>query len=58
MPYFHFHCHPGLKPTFSDRKKPISPWAIIKANLAIFLNIKIGINVLFNEVLNCQSFLS
>lgn len=54
MPYFDFHCHPGLKPTFSDQKKAISPWLYIDAKLAIFKDVKISINVLFNEVLNSQ----
>jgi hypothetical protein len=35
MPYFDFHCHPGLKPTFSDQKNPVSPWLFIDAKLAI-----------------------
>ena len=54
MPYFDFHCHPGLKPTFSDQKKAISPWLFIDAKLAIFKDVKISINALFNEVLNSQ----
>ena len=58
MPFFDFHCHPGLKPTFSDQKNPISPWQFINAKLAIFRNVKISINALFNEVLNSQSSLS
>lgn len=57
MPYFDFHCHPGLKPTFSDQKKAVSPWIYINAKLAVFKDIKIGINPLFNEVLNSQSCL-
>lgn len=57
MPYFDFHCHPGLKPTFSDQKKAISPWLFIDARLAIFKDIEISINPLFNEVLNSQSCL-
>ncbi len=57
MPYFDFHCHPGLKPTFSDQQKAISPWAFIDAKLAIFKDVTISINPLFNEVLNSQSCL-
>ncbi|MEO6219119.1 MAG: membrane dipeptidase [Ginsengibacter sp.] len=57
MPFFDFHCHPGLKPTFSDQQTAISPWLFIEARLAIFKNIKISINPLFNEVLNSQSCL-
>ena len=58
MPYFDFHCHPGLKPTFSDQATAISPWIYINAKLAVFKNAKISINPLFNEVLNSQSCLS
>lgn len=58
MPFFDFHCHPGLKPTFSDQKTAVSPWTFIDAKLAIFQNIEISINPLFNEVLNSQSCLT
>ncbi len=58
MPFFDFHCHPGLKPTFSDQTTAISPWLFINAKLAIFKNVEISINPLFNEVLNSQSSLS
>lgn len=57
MPFFDFHCHPGLKPAFSDPITAISPWLFIDAKLQIFKNIKISINPLFNEVLNSQSSL-
>ena len=55
MPFFDFHCHPGLKPQFSDPATKVSPWENIIAKLAIFKNINISINKLFNEVLNSQS---
>jgi len=58
MPFFDFHCHPGLKPTFSDQATAVSPWIFIEAKLAIFSNVNISINPLFNEVLNSQSCLS
>ena len=58
MPFFDFHCHPGLKPTFSDQATAVSPWIFIEAKLAVFPNVKISINPLFNEVLNSQSCLS
>ena len=57
MSYFDFHCHPGLKPTFSDQTNAISPWSFIDAKLAIFKDVTISINPLFNEVLNSQSCL-
>ena len=58
MPYFDFHCHPSLKPTFSNQANPISPWTFINAKLEVFPDITISINPLFNEVLNSQSCLS
>jgi microsomal dipeptidase-like Zn-dependent dipeptidase len=58
MPFFDFHCHPGIKPTFSDQATAVSPWVCIDAKLAIFKNVEISINPLFNEVLNSQSCLS
>jgi hypothetical protein len=58
MPFFDFHVHPGLKPTFSDQKTAVSPWTFIEAKLAVFRNVQISINPLFNEVLNSQSSLS
>ena len=54
MPYFDFHCHPGLKPTFSNQTNAISPWSFIDTKLAIFKDVTISINPLFNEVLNSQ----
>ncbi|MEO6327454.1 MAG: membrane dipeptidase [Ginsengibacter sp.] len=58
MPFFDFHIHPGLKPTFSDQQTAASPWTFIDAKLAVFKNVEISINPLFNEVLNSQSCLS
>jgi microsomal dipeptidase-like Zn-dependent dipeptidase len=58
VPFFDFHCHPGLKPQFANPSSKPSPWAFIDARLAIFKNITIGINPLFNEVLNSQSNLT
>jgi microsomal dipeptidase-like Zn-dependent dipeptidase len=58
MPFFDFHCHPGLKPQFSDPANKPSPWDNIDAKLKIFKDIKISINKLFNEVLNSQSSLT
>lgn len=58
MPYFDFHCHPGLKPQFSDPATKPSPWDFINASIAVPVLKKIGINGLFNEVLNSQSSLT
>ncbi len=56
--FFDFHCHPGLKPTFANQETAPSPWDFIDAKLKVFANIDIGINPLFNEVLNSQSSLT
>ncbi|MEP6928009.1 MAG: membrane dipeptidase [Ginsengibacter sp.] len=56
--FFDFHCHPGLKPTFAEQETAPSPWDFIDAKLKVFSRIDIGINPLFNEVLNSQSNLT
>lgn len=58
MPFFDFHCHPGLKPQFSRPGKKPSPWDHIDAKLALGKGWDIRINSLFNEVLNSQSNLT
>lgn len=58
MPFFDFHCHPGLKPQFSDPETKPTPWDYIDARLSISRNLKLQINKLFNEVLNSQSNLT
>ncbi|MBS1509274.1 MAG: membrane dipeptidase [Bacteroidetes bacterium] len=58
MPFFDFHCHPGLKPQFSDPAEKPTPWVFIDAKLALARDVKLRINKLFNETLNSQSNLS
>lgn len=58
MPFFDFHCHPGLKPQFSAPDTKPSPWEYLDAKLQVFADVKISINKLFNEVLNSQSNLT
>lgn len=58
MPFFDFHCHPGLKPQFSDPQTKVTPWDYIDTKLAIARDIKLRVNKLFNEVLNSQSNLT
>ena len=58
MPFFDFHCHPGLKPQFSKPAAKPSPWDYIDAKLAVGKGWTIRINSLFNEVLNSQSNLT
>ena len=58
MPFFYFHCHPGLKPQFANPDTKPSPWIFINAKLAVFNDVTISINKLFNEVLNSQSNLN
>jgi hypothetical protein len=55
MPFFDFHCHPGLKPQFSDPASKPSPWDFINAKLALSRDVNLRINKLFNETLNSQS---
>ena len=58
MPFFDFHCHPGLKPQFSYPQTKVTPWDFIDAKLAITRDLKLRVNKLFNEVLNSQSNLT
>jgi len=58
MPFFDFHCHPGIKPQFSDPASKPSPWDFINAKLALSRDLNLSINKLFNEVLNSQSNLT
>ncbi|MGG9963866.1 membrane dipeptidase [Ferruginibacter sp. SUN106] len=58
MPFFDFHCHPGLKPQFSDPATKPSPWDFINAKLVVSRDINLRINKLFNETLNSQSNLT
>jgi hypothetical protein len=58
MPFFDFHCHPGLKPQFSDPASKPSPWDFINAKLALSRDVNLRINKLFNETLNSQSNLT
>lgn len=58
MHFFDFHCHPGLKPQFSDPLTKVTPWHYIDAKLSIARNLKLRVNKLFNEVLNSQSNLT
>lgn len=58
MPFFDFHCHPGLKPQFSKPAAKPSPWDYIDAKLGLAKGWSIKINTLFNEVLNSQSNLT
>lgn len=58
MPFFDFHCHPGLKPQFSKPETKPTAWDFIDAKLAIVKDVNLRINKLFNEVLNSQSNLT
>ncbi len=55
--FFDFHCHPGLKPLFADENSRPSPWDKLRISIKIH-GWTIGINKLFNEVLNSQSCLA
>ncbi|HYE54884.1 MAG TPA: hypothetical protein VD996_08580, partial [Chitinophagaceae bacterium] len=60
MPFFDFHCHPGLKPLTTPAGQQPTPWEYLKATVLFptpFGN-TIGINRLFNSALNSQSNLA
>lgn len=58
MPFFDFHCHPALKILFTAKEQKVSPWQNIKATVDLSILSDIGINELFNEILNSQSSLT
>ena len=62
MPFFDFHCHPSLKQLLAPAGTTLTPWD----QLSVKLNIgklfgretQIGINTIFNGVMNSQSNLT
>lgn len=60
MPFFDFHCHPGLKPLLAPAGQEPTPWEYLKAELHLPtpFGSSIGINKLFNGALNSQSNLA
>ena len=57
MPFFDFHCHPGMKSRLAPAGQEPSPWQSIKVQLEILRSIKLNISPLFADALDSQSSL-
>jgi microsomal dipeptidase-like Zn-dependent dipeptidase len=57
MPFFDFHCHPGMKCRMAARGQEPSPWSSIHVQLEILHSIRINISPLFADALDSQASL-
>ncbi|MEP6748874.1 MAG: membrane dipeptidase [Bacteroidota bacterium] len=57
MPFFDFHCHPGMKSRLAPKGQEPSPWSPIHVQLDILHSIKINISPLFADALDSQASL-
>lgn len=57
MPFFDFHCHPGMKSRMAAKGQEPSPWTAITVQLEILHSIRINISPLFADSLNSQASL-
>ena len=57
MPFFDFHCHPGMKARLAPKGQEPSPWSPIKVQLEILHSIRINVSPLFADALDSQACL-
>ncbi|HTL07981.1 MAG TPA: membrane dipeptidase [Chitinophagaceae bacterium] len=57
MPFFDFHCHPGMKSRLAPEGKEPSPWISIKVQLEVWKSIRINISPAFADALDSQASL-
>jgi hypothetical protein len=57
MPFFDFHCHPGMKSRLAPAGQEPTPWQTIKVQLEILHSIKINISPMFADALDSQASL-
>ncbi|MEP6728365.1 MAG: hypothetical protein ABJC98_21255, partial [Bacteroidota bacterium] len=57
MPFFDFHCHPGMKSRLAPKGQEPSPWVTIKVQLEIWKSIRINISPAFADALDSQASL-
>ena len=57
MPFFDFHCHPGMKSRLAPKGQEPSPWVAIKVQLEIWKSIRIAISPAFADALDSQASL-
>ncbi|MEO5685177.1 MAG: membrane dipeptidase [Chitinophagaceae bacterium] len=57
MPFFDFHCHPGMKAGLAPKGQEPSPWVSIKVQLEVFNSIRLNISPAFADALDSQASL-
>lgn len=57
MPFFDFHCHPGMKSGLAPKGQEPSPWVSIKVQLEVWKSIRINISPAFADALDSQASL-
>ncbi|MFT3933666.1 MAG: membrane dipeptidase [Chitinophagaceae bacterium] len=57
MPFFDFHCHPGMKAHLAPKGQEPSPWTDIKVQLEIWKSIRVNISPAFADALDSQASL-
>src|SRR3981081_2304908 len=57
MPFFDFHCHPGMKSRLAPAGHEPSPWVSIKVQLEVWNSIRINISPAFADALDSQASL-
>jgi len=57
MPFFDFHCHPGMKSRLAPKGQEPSPWVSIKVQLEIWKSIRVNISPAFADALDSQASL-
>lgn len=57
MPFFDFHCHPGMKSRLAPRGQEPSPWMDIKVQLEVWKSIRIDVSPAFADALDSQASL-
>ena len=57
MPFFDFHCHPGMKARLAPKGHEPNPWPPITVQLQILKSIKLDISPAFGDSLDSQASL-
>ena len=59
MPFFDFHCHPGMKSRLAAKGQEPSPWTPITVQLELLHSMRLDINIspLFTDSLDSQASL-
>jgi microsomal dipeptidase-like Zn-dependent dipeptidase len=57
MPFFDFHCHPGMKSRLAAKGQEPNPWTDISVQLEILHSIRINVSPMFADSLDSQASL-